>query len=701
MRSFLFVFLTTCLICFTSAQTEVIQAPFDFTAQFQSVEVASNGVGWAAGTCGSLIKTTDDGESWSRQPAPLDVDFGPIACAPGSNCQGLLLAADDYIFRSTNGGQSWTTIEIESRDPDLFYFFSDGVVLLMTDEHVFWRSDDSGASWSPIDLPNFPQAAWERQGDFIYTTFRVDTDTTAAYALVRSSDRGTSWDTLYTHPSYIGNIAMQDDQNGVFYSTDRMTYFTSDGGSNWTLGNDNISLNQLRLVSLGNDIYHAYYLPNRLSISTDGGINWEAQGQFNDFGRVNGVFYRNPDVFLASNQTAILKSEDLAMTFEVKMPADRDRLSSIAFFNDDVGYALGEGMVMRTQNGGDNWTAVQPAPLSGSVIRGEQVGVLADGSVIASWGLMNATISSDQGESWSDLLSPAEEDMLTNNLSHFAILGNGRILFPTNEQIVYSDDNGQSWNFVPADIPDRINEVSFLDNEIGYICTNNDQLYKSTDGGLNWVALTSPFGGTSALEGIAVLSEDRLIASRVTTAALSTDGGLSWTSQSSYPAGYDYDIDANGRIWTAEFAALNNGAAFTSSDNGESWSEIGYVCHSARGSTLTPSGNYFFVVGDGGLIVRYDVNAILSSTREQTITKESVVASPNPTYSFTTIDLSNQGSNMPLEMQVFDLSGQLLMQEYAQNKSQITLDLSAFAAGIYLVRVQGKDWIQSVRIIKQ
>jgi len=66
--------------------------------------------GWAVGKSGSMIHTTDGGNTWMTQTSPadstlFDVDF--------IDHQNGLACGYDYILRTTDGGQNWLSVGIE------------------------------------------------------------------------------------------------------------------------------------------------------------------------------------------------------------------------------------------------------------------------------------------------------------------------------------------------------------------------------------------------------------------------------------------------------------------------------------------------------------------------------------------------------------------------------------------------------------
>lgn len=696
MRHFTILFCTL-LFSNLSAQLGIIQAPFDQATQYEAVEVADNGKGWAAGTCGALATTTDGGDSWSFVDSPANLDFEAMACVPGTNCQELFLGAENYILHSTNGGNSWTTTEIESRDPDEFFFFDNDLVLHLTDEDIIWVSEDGGDSWASREIPNFPQADWTQIDQNILTSFEHN----GGQALVRSSDAGMNWDTLYEHPEGFQKMAWNDAQNGLFYANNRQVFFTTNGGQDWTMGADNPFSNSRGLIGTGTSgSFHAYQFPSRLWTTTDNGVSWEDQGQYKDFGQIKDVFRNGNDIYVAVSQSAIFKSSDLGEEWTNTTPAVRPRLQGIDFMNDEVGYAIGTfSSVMRTTNGGDDWEQLQPAPLNSTFFTGYDVDAKANGDVITCWAQAPPLISTDGGDTWAEFIPQEVLTEASTSLFFHEELSTGREIYLGGNASIYTDDGGQNWNVVQHNVSFSPRMVHFYDDQLGFLGGTGPTLLHTTNGGESWEALAAPFT-SGEVTAFFAFSPTHFLASRGTTAAFSTDGGQTWVTDNDFPTGYDFAMDSEGILYTGGFASGNNGDVFRSLDEGENWQQIGYVCHSIRAANLTPSGNYFFVAGDGGLIARYETD-LINGTRERRIAAQRLSAFPNPTQGLLTLDLSDQEDYSAVNISLFDLNGREVLQRQEVVSQQLQLDLSQQPAGVYLVRVAGDGWLRTGRIIRQ
>ncbi len=182
------VILTVCVSGTASGETQ--SAPFDpklFQAlQFRLVGpyrggrvVAVAGIAdeprtfYMGATGGGVWRTTDGGGSWQNISDGFFTSgsIGAIAIAPsdanviyagtGETCLRNNVSAGDGIYRSNDGGRSWThaglsdsfhigRIVIHPRDPDLVYVAALGSAFGPNPERGVYRSKDGGATWENV-----------------------------------------------------------------------------------------------------------------------------------------------------------------------------------------------------------------------------------------------------------------------------------------------------------------------------------------------------------------------------------------------------------------------------------------------------------------------------------------------------------------------------------------------------------------------
>ena len=73
---------------------------------------------------------------------------------------------------------------------------------------------------------------------------------------------------------------------------------------------------------------------------------------------------------------------------------------------------------------------------------------------------------------------------------------------------------------------------------------------------------------------------------------------------------------------------------------------------------------------------------------------------PNPTKGLLRVEISGDGENNPVSLQVYDMSGKVLVQE-SNVVSSTAIDLSDKPAGIYILRLTGDKEKKEWKIIKE
>ena len=77
-----------------------------------------------------------------------------------------------------------------------------------------------------------------------------------------------------------------------------------------------------------------------------------------------------------------------------------------------------------------------------------------------------------------------------------------------------------------------------------------------------------------------------------------------------------------------------------------------------------------------------------------------VIISPNPAHEQVTIQLK-EGTNEIRNVGLFNLSGQLVLDETVSNNNTITLNIKSIPVGVYYLRIDLGDDVISQKIVKQ
>lgn len=221
------------------------------SGELTSVSAVNKTTAWAGGTDG-LLKTTDGGATWKRQP----LDFGTLTpCVYAVNSQ-VVWAAGGNVYRTTNGGATW---EIVLQGTGSVHSFTLPIAVAATDSNTAWvrnlnyvniwgptywcdivKTEDGGTTWS------LPQASGAMA---MAGLCAVDRSTAWAasiddsnHPLITKTSLGAGWKTQFCPTTTVGSVLTSIDApdgnnawavGGSFMPPAGVILHTSDGGIGW------------------------------------------------------------------------------------------------------------------------------------------------------------------------------------------------------------------------------------------------------------------------------------------------------------------------------------------------------------------------------------------------------------------------------------------------------------------------------------
>jgi len=433
------------------------------------------------GESSGIWKSTDGGDTWIELTNGLLTDntVGRIGLAISKSNPGILYAFYDLtnyeigIFKTTNGGQSWTRkndsplynmnsnfgwyfgqIRVSPSNPDQIYVM--GVSL--------YRSDNGGSDWTDLGSMN-----WDLHVDH--------------------------------HAMYIDEVTGK-----IFEGNDGGFYTSSDDGNNWTKIN-NLPLTQFYAIDIDYlkpyRIYGGTQDNNTIRTLSGGTSDWNAI--LGGDGMYTLVDYTNSNTIYAEYQYGNLyRSTDGGSNMEyIAGPMSGDRVNwSAPLAMDPVNSStlyFGTYRIWKSTNKGNSWQ-----PVSGDLTHGIDnyfctittiaISPLNPSLVIAGTGDGKVQISADAGQNWQDISGELPVRWITrvaadpfNPLTIYATLSG----FRWDESLPHvfkSTDLGQTWTDITGNLPEfPVNDL-ILDPDLPerMIVGTDAGVYGTIDGGQTW-----------------------------------------------------------------------------------------------------------------------------------------------------------------------------------------------------------------------
>ena len=233
------------------------------SARLRGISAVSDRVAWASGANGTVLRTTNGGDTWTpvAVPGAEALDFRDIDAFSADVAYVLSIGNGEAsrIYKTTDAGRNWT-LQLANKDPKVFL---DAMAFWTRDRGVAYSDSidgrfvifttTDGRTWNRVPDDRLPPAL---PGEGAYaasgTNIAVHGDHvwigTTASRVLHSADRGRSWTIaqtpVATSPSAgIFSIAFRDPLHGIVVGGDyrkeaeavENAALTADGGKSWML----------------------------------------------------------------------------------------------------------------------------------------------------------------------------------------------------------------------------------------------------------------------------------------------------------------------------------------------------------------------------------------------------------------------------------------------------------------------------------
>ena len=375
-------------------------------------------------------------------------------------------------------------------------------------------------------------------------------------------------------------------------------------------------------------------------------------------------------------------------------------LYSVSVVNDNVVWACGgAGTVIRTTNGGANWTNVSAAPVAGDLYN---VYAMDQSTALVTNSGASATVwkTTNGGATWNQVfVQPGGFiNVIDINSSGAGFMQGDPV--GGRWSLWRTTDGGTNWDSTLAYLPQAGSEAGwnnslYINGVNIWFGTNNSKVYYSSNGGLTWTSQSTPQTNTYTIWFNNTLSG----VSGGTAGIRTINGGTNWTSTTiggtgnvTGSAGYGTNfLMSQG---TNIYRSTNNGASFTVDFTGST--QILDMGISRTGTRLWAVGSTGAIYTNDGVV---SINNITTTTPDKYSLSQNF---PNPFNPTTKINFDITKNDF-VTLKVYNTVGQevsnLVSKNLTARSYEVNFDVANLTSGIYFYTITAGDFVQTKKMM--
>jgi photosystem II stability/assembly factor-like uncharacterized protein len=678
--------------------------------------------GFVVGAGGTILKTTDAGESWQIKSSGTKLGLTNVMFP--SQQVGYAVGGSGYwqgykslIIKTFDGGQTWNVVFYDSIGPFSSVFFIDDLTgYVGGDSGVVFKTINGGNIWTTISIGSSATI-----NDIVFTNSLTGFLAGSQSTLLKTKNGGISWTDV--SGCFPGNSSV----NSLAFPTVNIGYAlsynlgpssiakTTDGGDTWNIiENPPWTTSELFFSSPDTGYVSGCYQSLR---TTDGGTSWEIVNSPSWFSKIHFTdaytgFFVDGEAFGDPKNPVIMKTDDFGESWiPVVDIVSLIFLKHLEFPVRNKGFALGDGAVngqaLRTLDG-HTWGIVLntiDTVLVESHFLNENLGYVCGFFPNYYTGHTGVVyVTRDGGGSWEMNSIPGHfrpfSISFINDSTGF-MSGSSGLFGDSHAELLQTNSWGNSWNSVFSDSAEIFQSIKFTSSVTGYLLAVNPftTIFKTTDGGITWDQVLILNGYPPSTMYFFSNNFGFLIPINGPTLYRTTDAGMSWDTLNGVPWIRSLDF-----INLQEgFSVGNNGEMHKTQDGGETWVSIESPTVNSLNDLFFFNSDTGYVVGAQGTIL-YTTDGGYPVFSQQHLIKESLICLnyPNPFSKSTTISYSIENRS-DVVIEVFRLGGEKILSTKIMNQSAgnhtIPFDGSNFPAGIYLYRIKANHEVKTNKMI--
>jgi len=380
------------------------------------------------------------------------------------------------------------------------------------------------------------------------------------------SQSGWFWLNPLPQGNSLNSIKFVNSQKGFAVGNVGTIMRTNNAGENWSVFNTGFTNDLYSLDFTDESTLYSCGSGGIILKTTNSGISWNriSSGTTDN---LFFIFFSDINIgYICGQEGRILKTTDEGKSWINQNTGLLNTLKGIYFFDTEKGFVCGLGIIMKTTNGGNNWMVNNySSNFNAITFINDQTGFVAGGL-----NFRELRKTTNGGTSWLFSSLPGSSNELSSIRFINAFTG---FICGKNSTFFKTTNSGLNWvyNNTITDETYNLSSVYFSGSSVGYLAGTYGTIFKSTDTGNNW-SFKEPQGELGAFGQISFPGQNTgyITGNSGSTIFKTTNEGLNWQNLFTPFSGiYNmYFINDNTGFvnpWPEIYKTVNGGI---------SWSEI-------------------------------------------------------------------------------------------------------------------------------
>jgi len=702
------------------------QNPYPSLVDYKDIKYANEFVGCAVGSNGTIIRTTDKGNTWSIvQQTFLNTDIWYsiffVNSSTGYICGDEL--GSGKILKTTNSGVNWTSLSFPANSFILssIFFPNTNIGFVIGDYGSIFKTTDAGANWTRMSEVT---GTYYTDVNFVneYTGFIIGTGS----VFRKTTNGGVNWFNvnLNLNNHDLNCVYFVNSNTGYAkytwwlspYSSGTTLFKTTNEGANWTSQTINATLNSKMLflnVSTGYTPYGRSFLK-----TTNAGLNWLNLNDIPLNRNLTAVATNGSDILTAVGEKGtICRSNDLNDSWFNISSFCPNFSFQIAFVNSTTGFIASYCDIYKTTNSGMNWFGMN-SQNSGF----ERLHLVDTACGYTSTSSSRIYKTTNGGVNW--LVSNFNSNYGVNGI--YAINRDTVFVSGNGARIHRSLNGGEYWTeSILGNWDQNMGEICFINSKTGYLLGGNFgyDYFKTTNTGGSWQRV--PIGldvvpyKIKKIDSLSLYCSSRLGLTNTSGLIISTNSGLNWTYKmvsGPYYGGDSYFINRNtGYYLTTGNYSTSNCYLWKTTNAGDNWTNVTLPINVIKDLQYVVFLNEQtgFISGNGVLLKTTNGGSVfgIEPTSGQIPHSFSLHQNyPNPFNPVTKIQFQipllrgvSEGRGVSTQLIIYDISGRVvttLVNEQLQPGSySVDWDGTGYASGVYFYSLITNEFTETKRMV--